>query len=149
MRFALALAVVLLLIEPTVSQNEEAAVSARTGIDAGNQAWIDGIKSGDVARIVATYADDAVDCGSKGDCFAGKPAIEQHMRKQLANLGRAHSAAVTSWGSTQHGDFAYEWGQAEAEFSDGKTLLEKYLTVWQRQPDGSWKIFRNLVIPGR
>jgi len=50
-------------------------------------------------------------------------------------------------GSSQQGSFVYEWGQAEATFGDGKTLVEKYLTAWQRQPDGSWKIFRNMVIP--
>jgi ketosteroid isomerase-like protein len=69
------------------------------------------------------------------------------MRAHLASVGRARSAAVESVGSSQQGKFVYEWGQAEATFDDGKMLVEKYLTVWQRQPDGSWKIFRNMVIP--
>jgi len=69
------------------------------------------------------------------------------MRTQLANFGRARSAMVKTWGSSQQGNFAYEWGQAEATFMSGKHLVERYLTAWQKQPDGSWKIFRNLVIP--
>jgi ketosteroid isomerase-like protein len=121
--------------------------SARTGVDAGNQAWIDGMKAGDTARIIATYAEDAVDCGPEGECFSGREEIEQHMTAQLSKLGRARSASVESWGSTEQGNFTYEWGQAEATFDSAKKLVEKYLTVWQRQPDGSWKIFRNLVIP--
>ena len=124
-------------------------VSARASVDAGNQAWIDGVKTQDVKHIIATYAEDAVDCGPTGDCIRGRLQIERHMTTQLASLGRARSAAVKTWGSTEQGSFIYEWGQAEATFDGGKKLVEKYLTVWQRQPDGAWKIFRNMVIPDK
>ena len=128
-----------------IAQSTE--TSARAGIDAGNQAWIDGVKNGDVALIIATYAENAVDCDATGECIRGRTEIERHMRAQLANFGQARSATVKTWGSSQQGSFAYEWGQAEATFMSGKHLVERYLTVWQKQPDGSWKIFRNLVIP--
>ena len=121
--------------------------SARAAVDAGNQAWIDGIKAGDVKRIAATYTDDAVDCGATGECLRGRLRIERHMTTQLASLGRALSAAVKTWGSTEQGSFIYEWGEAEATFGGGKRLVERYLTAWRRQPDGTWKIFRNMVIP--
>jgi ketosteroid isomerase-like protein len=124
-------------------------VSARAAVDAGNQAWIDGIKTEDVKRIIATYTEDAVDCGSTGECLRGLVQIERQMTTQLASLGRARSAAVKTWGSTEQGSFVYEWGQAEATFGSGKKLVEKYLTVWQKQPDGTWKIFRNMVIPDK
>ncbi len=119
----------------------------QAAIDAGNQAWVDGVKAGDVKRILATYSSDAVDCGPGGECFTGKAAIETHMREQLARLGRAQSASVKSMGSSALGDFVYEWGQAEATFGGDNKLVEKYLTAWRRQGDGNWKIFRNLVIP--
>lgn len=130
-----------------IAQSGTASVSARAGIDAGNQAWIDGVKTGEVSAISATYADDAVDCSSTGECIRGRSEIERHMRTQLASMGRARSAAVKSLGSSEQGSFVYEWGEAEATFDGGKRLLEKYLTAWQRQTDGSWKIFRNMVIP--
>jgi len=126
---------------------QSATAAARAAIDAGNQAWVEGVKAGDVKRILATYTNDAVDCGPAGVCFRGLQQIEQHMTAQVASLGRARSAHVTTWGSSQHGNFVYEWGQAEAVFEGGKKLVDKYLTVWQHQPDGSWKIFRNMVIP--
>lgn len=122
--------------------------AVRAAIDAGNQAWIDGVKAGDVARILATYAEGAVDCGPTGECITGRAQIEKHMTTQLGSLGRAQSATVHSWGSTLQGDFVYEWGEAEAIFAHEK-LTEKYLTAWQKQADGSWKIFRNLVIPDK
>ena len=124
-------------------------VSARASVDAGNQAWIDGVKTGDVKYIIATYAEDAVDCGPTGECVRGRVQIERQMTSQLASLGRASSAAVKTWGSTEQGSFIYEWGQAGATFGSGKKLVEKYLTVWQKQPDGTWKIFRNMVIPDK
>ena len=120
--------------------------AARIAIDAGNQAWIDGVKAGDIKRIAATYSEDAVDCGPAGECIRGRLQIERHMTTQLENLGRARSAAVKSRGSTEQGSFVYEWGEAQATYSGGKRLVEKYLTAWQKQPDGTWKIFRNMVI---
>lgn len=143
-----AIAVCSLVSAAAMAQTGTLHDSARAGIDAGNQAWIDGVKTGDVARIIATYTENAVDCGPSGECITGRTQIERHMTTQLASLGRARSASVQSWGSSQHGNFVYEWGQARAKFDGGKRLVEKYLTVWQRQADGSWKIFRNLVIPG-
>lgn len=133
----------------SIAQSGMADVSARAGIDAGNQAWIDGVKTGDVTLIIATYAEDAVDCGPTGECIRGRSQIERHMRTHLASLGRARSAAVKSFGSSRQGNFVYEWGQAQATFADDKELVEKYLTAWQRQADGSWKIFRNMVIPDK
>ncbi|MGB2623923.1 MAG: DUF4440 domain-containing protein, partial [Candidatus Acidiferrum sp.] len=123
--------------------------AARAGIDAGNQAWIEGMKTGDAGRISATYAADGIDCGPAGECFRGKAEIETHIKALIASRGRARAASVQTWGSSEHGNFVYEWGQAEATFDGGKKLVDKYLTVWQKQADGSWKIFRNMVIPDK
>jgi ketosteroid isomerase-like protein len=132
-----------------LSMAQTSDVSARASVDAGSQAWIDGVKTEDVKHIIATYAEDAVDCGSTGEFVRGRLQIERQMTTQLASLGRARSAAVKTWGSTEQGNFIYEWGQAEATFDSGKKLVEKYLTAWQKQPDGTWKIFRNMVIPDK
>jgi ketosteroid isomerase-like protein len=131
------------------AQSGPASASARAGIDAGNRAWIEGVKTVNIDMILATYTEDAVDCGPSGECFKGKLQIKQHMKTQLASLGQARTAVVTTWGSTQQGSFAYEWGQAEATYAGDKKLIDKYLTVWRQQPDGSWKILRNLVIPDK
>ena len=142
-----AIAVSILTSTACMAQSDPLPASTRVGIDAGNQAWITGVKTGNSSLIVDTYAENAVDCGPKGKCLRGRLQIEQHVKKQLAANGRARSAAVDSWGATQHGSFVYEWGQAAATFDESKHLAEKYLTVWQLQKDGSWKIFRNMVIP--
>jgi hypothetical protein len=72
-----------------VAQSGTVTALARAGIDAGNQAWIDGVKDGNIALITATYAEDAIDCGPTGECFRGRLQIERHMRTQFTILGRA------------------------------------------------------------
>jgi ketosteroid isomerase-like protein len=131
-----------------IAQAGDIEPAARKGIDAGNQAWITGMKEARAAIIAATYAENAVDCPSTGDCIKGRAAIEQHFQERSAKLGRAVSASVTTKGSVQQGRFIYEWGRAAATFGDGQKLGGNYLTVWQKQPTGEWKIFRNLAIPG-
>jgi ketosteroid isomerase-like protein len=71
------------------------------------------------------------------------------MKEDIAKLGKADSASVTSVGSIQQGRYVYEWGEAKAHFPNGKSIFDRYLTVWQKQSDGSWRVFRNLVIPDR
>jgi ketosteroid isomerase-like protein len=139
---------VLLFSTTCFAQASTVEPAARKGIDAGNQAWIDGMKSGDAASIVATYTDNALDCSPTGECASGRTAIAQNIQKLFAKSGRAQRAQVDSMGSVQEGDFVYEWGRAEASFAKGNHLVDRYLTVWHREADGSWKIFRNMVIPG-
>lgn len=121
--------------------------AARKEIDAGNQAWVEGMKTGSMAGVIASYAEDAVDCSPAGDCVQGRDAIAQFMNERIAKMGKATSALVSSAGSVQQGDFVYEWGRARAEFRGHRTIAGRYLTAWRRQPDGSWKIFRNISIP--
>jgi ketosteroid isomerase-like protein len=123
------------------------SASAQRGIDVGNQAWVEGMKEAKAAFISGTYATNALDCGSSGECTKGRVAIGQHLRLRLMKSGRALTASVTSKGAVQQGDFVYEWGRADATFAKGKKEADEYLTVWHRDTDGNWRIFRNMVIP--
>jgi ketosteroid isomerase-like protein len=130
-----------------VAQTGAIDPAARKDIDAGNQAWVTGMKEGRAAPIAATYAENAVDCAATGECVKGRAAIEDYMKARIAKLGRAISASATSLGSVQQGDFVYEWGGSKVSFANGQKVAHRYLTVWQRQPGGAWKIFRNMPIP--
>lgn len=145
-RFALAAGVI--VVSSGDGQQLSPHDSPRKWIERGNQAWIEGMKSGNVEMIAATYAKNAVDCPAAGECLTGRQAISEHLKDRMAHSGRAQSADVTSNGSVRQGDYVYEWGVAQASFGNGRTIGGHYLTVWQFQTDGSWKIFRNLAIPG-
>ncbi|HEX3742643.1 MAG TPA: DUF4440 domain-containing protein [Bryobacteraceae bacterium] len=137
----------LLLAISAFAQSGAIDPRARKDIDAGNQAWVNGMKTGDASAIAATYAGNAVDCAATGECVKGRAAIEAHVKERLAKMGRAVSASAATTGSVQQGDFVYEWGHSEVAFAAGPKTSHRYLTVWQRQPGGDWKIFRNLPIP--
>ena len=129
------------------AQSKPIESDARQQIDAGNQQWVDAMKQGNAALLVPGNTVDAVDCSAVGNCIAGRSALGEHMKEEMANLGKADSASVISRGSVQQGRYVYEWGEAKAHFPNGKTIADRYLTVWQKQGDGTWKVFRNLVIP--
>jgi ketosteroid isomerase-like protein len=114
------------LLRACLAQSKSIEPAARRQIDAGNQAWIDGMKQGNVALITATYTTDAVDCGQAGACIEGRSAIGEHMKGELAKRGKADSASVRSVGSVQQGHFVYEWGHAEAHFPDGRSVVGRY-----------------------
>ena len=102
---------------------------ARKDIDAGNQAWVTGMKEGMAELIAATYSENAVDCAATGECVKGRAAIGDFMRARIATLGRAISASATSLGSVQQGDFVYEWGRSEVSFANGQMVPSARLTL--------------------
>jgi hypothetical protein len=71
--------VTLLLVSPACrAQSGAIEASARKEIDAGNQAWIDGMKQGMAAPIAATYTEGAVDCGQRATVFGGVQRSSSH-----------------------------------------------------------------------
>jgi len=132
-----------------LAQSKPIDSDARRQIDAGNQQWVNAMKQGNVALLGPGNTEDVVDCSPQGACIRGRSALEEHMKEEMTKLGKADSASVISVGSVQQGRYVYEWGEARAHFPNGKSIMDQYLTVWQKQPDGTWKVFRNLVIPNR
>jgi len=71
-------------------------------------------------------------------------------RDRFARSGLARSTKITSKKLVVDGDLAYESGYGEIGLlKDGKLSTNggRFLTVWQRQADGDWKILRNIVLP--
>ena len=123
----------------------------RRAIEAGNAQWIDGFRRADAAPVALSFSEDAVNVGKDGTVDRGRDAIAARMRDYLKTTGAATSARVDIGDFVVDGDLVYEWGRSDARFS-GKTggpdrRVGRYLTCWKRQPDGGWKIFRNLSLP--
>ncbi len=123
-------------------------VPARLGRDvaAGNRDWVAGLEAGDARLIARSYAPDGVFLGAAGDCIKGSDAITAHYEDVVRRLGRAVDASVASAALRVDGDLAFESGRARAVFPGGRVLQGRFSTVWKRQPDGHWKIFRNLSL---
>src|ERR1041384_4433180 len=120
--------------------------SLTKSIASGNQDWIVGLEQHDAARIAAPYEEKAINCSAASECGAGRAAIQQQMEARVAKLGAVKNAWVKSSQTALDGELAYEWGRAGST-AGGKEFAGRYMTVWSKQADGSWKIFRNLSLP--
>jgi ketosteroid isomerase-like protein len=116
-------------------------------LEAGNQAWVVGLKTGNADLIAAAYVDDSINCGAAGECVKGREAAAAQYRDVIAKFGRATDAFVRSESLRVDHDLAYESGYAEAHFPNGLVRRGRFSTVWKVQSDGHWKIFRNLSLP--
>lgn len=120
---------------------------AAADIAKANADWGSAMEKGDAATVAAAYAPDAVFCTQDGKCYSGHQAILDMTKGALAAHGPAkHAEAHTTRTVEDHG-YIYEWGRAEIVTGAGKTVAGGYFTVWCKQPDGHWMIFRNLVMP--
>jgi uncharacterized protein (TIGR02246 family) len=119
-------------------------------IEKANSEFIVAMKTGDAATIAAPYTDDASFITIDGGCIQGRTKIEKMYGDRFARFGLAHSTKINSKKLVVDGDLAYESGYGEIELlKDGKLSIHggRFLTVWQRQANGDWKILRNVVLP--
>lgn len=123
--------------------------SASNAIEAANTSWLPEMERGDAAAVAAVYADDGVLLTSQGAVFLGRAAIAARYRAALVKMGRVVGGRLVQEGVTVSGGMIYEWGHGWlATEKDGKRRVGApgaYFTVWRRDPDGTWRILRNLV----
>jgi uncharacterized protein (TIGR02246 family) len=116
-----------------------------------NREWLTAMRSGDVASIVKPYAEDAVFVGPDGTATLGRAAIGDLMRNRFSRNGLALSTAIETHRVVVDGDIAVEIGVAEVLWQPAGVQATGgkggYLTAWRRQKDGTWKIYRNVILP--
>jgi ketosteroid isomerase-like protein len=91
---------------------------------------------------VTYFADDGVELPNGESAVKGKQAI----RKSLGDWAPGMSLTWTSTGSAMaaSGDLGYTYGEytLKTKNKDGHPVVHygKYMTVWKKQKDGSWKV---------
>jgi ketosteroid isomerase-like protein len=127
--------------------------AARPEIDAANRDWVTGFRQHNVDLIAAAYADSGLFIAPDGAVTVGRAAIRRMYEVRLAGMSAARDGAVIRDGSVVGAaGLVYEWGHAWLEFASdasGGAPVRRggdYLTVWQRQQDGHWRIVRNLAL---
>jgi ketosteroid isomerase-like protein len=93
------------------------------------------------------FAEDAEMIRSAGT-ITGRAAIREDMAKAFAD-----TAFTLTWEPLQSdvsGDLGYTNGKFEARFRDATgnamTRTGRYLTIWKKQADGSWKVVRDIGV---
>lgn len=125
--------------------------AARAAIDKGNANWIEAQKHADAALLAAQFAEDGTQFAPNGVVIKGRAAIEQSTSARMKRIGAATDYTITTAEVWLVDNLAYETGKATYKYQPkDKPVIEgttKYVTVWKRQPNNSWKIITDFGIP--
>ncbi len=143
---------VLLLASPAPAPTANPNAATQRAIDAGNAAYIAAWERGDAGAYAALFADDADVVRNDGSVVHGKAAIFDRMTKTFARLVMT-KGTITTTDLVVDGDTAYEIGAYQFTYKPAKGPNEedtgRYLTLWGRQSDGTWKIKMDSGLPAR
>ncbi len=126
---------------------EPNAAEIRSTIEAENQRAAAAMVAGDLTASLANYSDNAISMMPGMPAMRGKAAIEQGISGMMKEV-KMTAATFTTEDVTVAGDYAIESGSYTMTMQPktGKAIddVGKYMSLWQRQPDGSWKIVRDM-----
>ena len=137
--------------EPIAPLDVNSIDAASPFIAKANKEWEAAIQTGDADALSRPYHEDGVFVGPDGNAVRGRAAIRAMYAGRAASKARIVAATIQSEGRVAAGpDEVYEWGSGwmVVQAADGTRAKRggRYLTVWHRQPDGTWAITRNLAL---
>ena len=117
----------------------------KKAIEEMNSTMCKAILSGDMATSLSFYADDAISLPSYEPMLKGKAAIEAASKKNHEAGFKINAITLNTMDVWSGGDLAYEIGTYTINMTipgmpNAMDDKGKYLTVWQKQTDNSWKI---------
>jgi ketosteroid isomerase-like protein len=153
LRLPTVLLLLLSLAAPVAAQTSHSADRAgvRRGIDAGNAAYIAAFKRADATALSRVYDDQGARLNDSGVVVRGRRAIADDVGKFVGQVGPVR-VTLDSKEFWLMDDKAYETGIWSYTFQpQGKAeqhIGGHYVTVWKQQPDGGWKIWADMGVPG-
>jgi len=130
--------------------NTDALAEVRRVIDKGNSQWIEGWAKGDAAMVSEIFADDGVQLANNGRVFKGRQQIMERQTRAMQSVEPGVKVTVTTVDVWLDGDAAYETGKYKYEYVEkGKPNTDegRYVVIWRRQKDGSWKVAMDMGVP--
>jgi uncharacterized protein (TIGR02246 family) len=122
----------------------------RRAIDKGNAQWSEGWLKGDAAIVSAIFAEDGVQLAGNGKIIKGRQQILERQRTAMQGADPGVKVTVTTLNVWLDGDTAYETGTYKYDYVEkGKPSTDegRFVTIWKRQKDGSWKLTMDLGMP--
>ena len=125
------------------------AAAVRQAIEANNGRYDSAAVKGDTATLAALYADDAVLMFSNMPAVRGRDAIAKAY-SGMASSEKVSAMKLTTQEVIGAGDFVIETGTYDMMSQAVKAAkpvhdVGKYLVVWKKQADGSYKILRDIA----
>jgi len=113
-------------------------------VRAADAAWLKAYDTKDVDKSVAFFDDQGSMLVPNAPIATGKKAIAKLTASGFALQGYKLTWHPDKAGVARSGDLGYTSGTYEWSFKDasGKAVSDKgkYLIVWKKQADGSWKV---------
>jgi uncharacterized protein (TIGR02246 family) len=120
----------------------------RSTIEAANAKGAAAMVAGDIATATSHYADDAVMMMPNAPKVTGKTAIAEMFTGMMAGM-TVKAASFTTNEVLIDGNTAIETGSYNMTLQPkpkGPEIKDtgKYMTVWKKQSDGTWKVIRDI-----
>ena len=125
-------------------------LEARRAIDKGNAQWIEAWEKGDPSMVAALFTEDGSILSSNGKVIKGRKQILEKQKAGMDYVGRGVRVTVTTTDMWLDGETAYETGKYVYNYRlKGKPVTDegRYVTIWKREKDGSWKLFMDMIVP--
>jgi ketosteroid isomerase-like protein len=138
----------LALLALQCNQQQKPASDTRAADEAAirqaDEAWSKVVEAKQLDEHNAYFLEDGVVLAPNEAMVTGKEAIRKMVAGFFATPGFAMTWQPTKVEAARSGDFGYSLGTYELSVNDPKgvpmTDRGKYLTVWKKQANGSWKV---------
>lgn len=132
---------------PTPATAAMERTQVRAVLDSLNGKAVAGMRAQDAAVATQNYADSAVMMMPGMPTMRGRAVIQQGMQGMF-DATKVDAATFTTDDVIVSGELAVETGHYEMTMTPkgGRPMQDKgkYLTVWQHQADGTWRIVRDI-----
>ena len=133
---------------PPVDNAKETAALRSTESD-----WVRDFKAHDMSGILGHYASDAASAAPGSPVSVGADAIKQSYASTFNDPAFSLVFAPDRIEVSRSGDMAYTVGRYDQVSTDPKTKaptheVGTYVTVYRKEPDGSWKAVADINTPG-
>ena len=126
-----------------MSAKEAAIESAKGAIHALNQQWEMYFENHDVTGLVALFTEDCVRMPQGGPATVGRLALEAAYRQDFAEVWKTQAKVrLQAEEVIISGEYAFARGaDTLIQDQEGRQTEEtgKWLFIYRRQPDGTWK----------
>jgi uncharacterized protein (TIGR02246 family) len=128
----------------------DALAEVKRAIDKGNAQWVEGWEKKDPSMIAALFTEDGSLLTRNSKIIKGPAQIMERQRAAMQSVSGAVKVTVTTVDVWLEGETAYETGKYSYKYQEkGQPVTEegRYVTIWKRQKDGSWKLFMDMGVP--